>query len=292
MRRYVLLALAGLVLLFFAAVWLGSRWLESSGGRALLEKELARRVNLPVHLLGEFDLMLWPAVGVAGGGLVVGGPVQAEAPFSSRGYEVALALRPLLEGEYRVEWIRLDGGVLAPARFATSTGSDQPAATGGFRLPEVRELVLRDFAILLGNEASEPFRIGSLRIRDFAENRETHFDLDLGAAGPLTGVFLWDGAGQLLQLTDVRWESPGGALQGSGCVAFAPKLAVNFELSAETLDLDALQAGLDFDLGEASDGPGESPDMNIRLAAGELRGADAVARGVSLVLGKAPTCQD
>lgn len=289
LRRAILIT-TSVVLLLAASLWLGGFWLESSGGRSLLEQELERRVGLPVRLRGGFDLMLYPALGVAGGALVVGGPPDEMALFSSRGYEVALAPRPLLDGEIRVEWIRLDGGMLAPARFAGLAGDGAEAETGGFRLPAVRELVLRDFAIQLGSAEAEPFRIGSLLIRDFADGRETPFELDLLALGTLGGDFLWDGERRLLRFSGLWWDAPGGRLQGGGCVSFAQVPTVQLELAADSLDLDALLEAVDFDPGESEAGAGASPELRLRLDAGELRTAGAVARGVSLALGAAPAC--
>ena len=73
-RRLRLFAAVLLIpaLLLAAAYWLADSWLESAGGRRMLENALTSRSGVPVRLLGDFDLMLLPAIGASGTELVVG----------------------------------------------------------------------------------------------------------------------------------------------------------------------------------------------------------------------------
>ncbi len=72
-RKVWLVALVALVLLFPGLYWFADAWLESSGGRQMLEQELGARFGMSVRLEGEFDLMLLPDIGVSGTRLVIGG---------------------------------------------------------------------------------------------------------------------------------------------------------------------------------------------------------------------------
>ena len=72
LKRAVVLVVV-LLLLPVGLYWLADAWLESSGGRQMLEQELGARFGMSVSLEGEFDLMLLPDIGVSGTELVIGG---------------------------------------------------------------------------------------------------------------------------------------------------------------------------------------------------------------------------
>lgn len=63
--RNTLLVLCCLLILTPPAAYFGfDAWLESSGGREMLEKNLSGRAGMDISLEGEFDLMLLPDIGV------------------------------------------------------------------------------------------------------------------------------------------------------------------------------------------------------------------------------------
>jgi len=128
-RKLVIVILASFILLPVAAYWLADSWLESSGGRRMLEQTLSGRIGMSVRLEGEFDLMLLPAIGVSGTELVIGDPGQETEFARSREYEISVALEPLLDRKVLIEWIRLTGGHIYPERYPRSDPNDDTDQT-------------------------------------------------------------------------------------------------------------------------------------------------------------------
>ena len=113
-RSILLAGLALLVLLPLASYWALNAWLESSGGRQMLERNLSARTGMNVVLGGEFDLMLLPDIGVNGTNLVIESSPSAGPLARSAEYEISVALKPLLNGQVQIDWIRLSGGEIHP----------------------------------------------------------------------------------------------------------------------------------------------------------------------------------
>ena len=68
---------------------------------------------------------------------------------------------------------------------------------------------------------------------------------------------------------------------------------VNVDLSARSLDLDALgQAMPGSSAGVSGRDSGVLPGLNLRLMAGELLAAGAIARDVEFSIGAAPACDE
>jgi hypothetical protein len=253
-RRNLLLLAVALILLAAGGRWLAGAWLESSGGRGLLERELSRRVGLPVRLAGDFDLMLLPSVGVSGTRLVIGSERAGSAMFSASDYEVSVALYPLLRDEVLVEWVRLGGGVLHPDGMDT------------------------------------PLHIESLTISGFMVDRPTPFTLRVPDMGAAQGVFRWQSARQMLEFPELSLDTAGGMLRGRGCIFFRSPLSLRFDLSAGFLDLDAARRSLPFAMPEGDDGLEDRADLRFRLAAAELHAGGAIAREAEFSLGGDPDC--
>jgi len=265
--------------------WIADAWLESSGGRQMLEQELGKRFGMSVQLTGEFDLMLLPDIGVSGTDLVIGGGVLPGALFaSSSEFEVSVALWPLLSRRVVVDWIRLTGGRVHPDRYSPSGES---ASTPNSQLPEIRELTLRDFELVLDPDEISVLRLQSLRVVDFAEKRQAGFALDMENLLQVQGWLIWDTARSNIEFGDVQFDMEGQLLRGEACLQLLEPPLLTAVLVAEQFDFDRFRESLPelWQVGEAEDGGDLPLDIRARFTVDELRSNGVVARGVVLNLG-------
>lgn len=294
----ILLAVVVVILLLpFAAYWLADTWLESSGGRAMLERALGERLGMEVQLTGEFDLMLLPAIGVSGTGLRI---VGRDAEFAhSREYEISIALRPLMDRQVFIEWVRMTGGRIVPKHYvpAESSRAGKKRTGDTFSLQETRELVFRDFEIEMEDAVPDGFLVDEFSVSGFAADRENTFKLKVRDLLAVHGRFLWDSGKSMLRLSGMQAELTGQAVDGSGCLALAPFSMLQLDLHAGSVDLDALRAALSgiyapsSDPDGSGDGPGgKSMELRIRLVADQLQANGIVASGVVLNVGEDPDC--
>ena len=296
-RKLVVVLLAGFVLLPVAAYWLADSWLESSGGRRLLEQTLSGRIGMSVRLEGEFDLMLLPAIGVSGTELVIGGPEPESELARSHEFEISVALKPLLDRKVLVEWIRLTGGSIYPEQYSRTDRIDivDPVvgadASANLVLPEIQELSIRDFEILFADEDVNRLLIKELTLTDFAENRETPFTLeieDLAAAG---GTLRWDTSESLIHLGKLQLDLAGQVVSGTACLILKSPASLHFDLQTGAFDLDEFRENLPATGASAGQGGGDLPlEIRGRFTVDELNTSGAVARSVVLSLGEEPAC--
>jgi len=283
-KRLLLLVLL-VLLLPLAAYWLADTWLESSGGRQLLEQNLSERIGMSVRLGGEFDLMLLPDIGVSGTALVLGGPGPESEFARSEKFEMSIALQPLLDRRVLIDWIRLSGGHVYPERYAGEGGSSEVA---GVRLPEIRELTVRDFQFELPGEGASPLRVKELMVSGFAENRETLFKLEIEDLAVVEGRLRWDTSRSVIHFTNVNLLLGEQALSGEGCLFLQNPRSLHFDLQAGALDLDMLRENLPVS-GDASGG-GLPLEVNARFTIDEVTSSGVIARGVVFSLGGEPAC--
>jgi len=275
---------AALLLLLPGLYWLADTWLESSGGRQMLEQELGMRFGMSVRLEGEFDLMLLPDIGVSGTVLVIGGDANVGSFFaSSREFEVSVALKPLFHRQVVVEWIRLTGGQVYPGRYSQSGAGSEAG-----QLPEIRELTLQDFELFLAEENVAPLKVKTLQVTDFAERRRAVFGVEVENLVNAEGWLLWDTERSKIQFGDLRLDLAGQELAGEACVLLEEPVSINATLKAPAFDFDAFRTHLP----ETGDGGGDVPlDIRVRFNVDELRTSGVVARGVVLSLGQDPVCE-
>lgn len=267
----VLLLIA--VALFFAAEY----WFESAGGRGSIEDTLSQSAGMPVRLDGDFDIVFLPSPGVRGTGLSISDPVSGDEVARSQLYEVELALGPLLRQEL-----------------------------------EVRHLALQK--LTLGARGGSRFAIPGIAISGFSPGSSTDFEIDLGWLGKVDGVFTWRPAQADVAL-DLAWAGEGRedielagniryfsdhlsfdqlvaviggqALAGQGCLIQTDRPALNLELEAGVLDLNALQEAVPGGQG----GAGMLPfDVNLVLRAAEIHRDELRAVDTVLEIGAAPHC--
>jgi hypothetical protein len=280
MLRRLLWLIPLLLALAFAALYFAlDAWLESAGGRHAIERTLSERAGRPVRLEGEFDVVLLPSPGVSGTRLVIGDPGGGPDLVESAGYQVALALRPLIREELVVQRLALEGIALAP----------RPGEAPALFIPGVT-------------------------LWTFRENEPAPFRVDLGFAGTIEGQVEWQpaaGAANLeldwngwwlgrlkararLETTDAGLFFPQLWLQaedmtvsGDGCYRDTASPALDLDLSADRIDLDRLAALMPEGEGGT---PGLPFQLNLRLAADEVRRGEITAWGTVLEYGRAPDC--
>ena len=270
-----------IVLLFFlltaVALYFGSiAWLESSGGRQAIEKQLSAAAGMPVRLAGTFYLSLLPFPRAEGTELVVTDAAGIDLA-RSRAFSVDLALKPLLKRQFLVDRLELEWLTLG--------------APGGPRMA-----------------------LPSVAISGFEPGSETGLAVDLGGLGAVDGTFTWrpeqaevgldltwategrdpiDLSAVVAYFTDhARFEdlaaSIGGQqLAGRGCLLTDNGPRLNLDLQAGILDLEALVAAIPGGQGTAGGLPLE---LNLRLSADEMRRGDLRAIDSVLEIGDAPLC--
>lgn len=276
-RRTVLLVPLVLLLVAAALFFAAEYWFESAGGRGSIEATLSQSAGMPVRLDGDFDIMFLPNPGVRGTGLSISDPVSGEEVARSQLYEAELALGPLFRQELEVSHLALQKLVLG--------------ARGGPR-----------------------FAIPRIAVSGFSPGRATDFEIDLGWLGQVDGVFTWrpaqadvaldlawvgEGREDIELAGNIRYFSDylrfdqleavigGQALTGQGCLIQTDRPALNLELEAGVLDLNALVEAVPGGQGTA----GMLPfDVNLVLRAVEIHRDDLRAVDTVLEIGAAPHC--
>ena len=165
------------------------------------------------------------------------------------------------------------------------------ASAANFLLPEIRELSIRDFQIVLPGENEFPLQVNKLTVRGFAENRDTPFALEIEKLAVVDGSLHWDPSRSLVQFGNLRLDLGGQLLGGRGCLFLQTPRSLHLDMQASAFDLDAFREGMP-DTGQGSgEHNGELPlEIRARFTTDELRSSGAVARGVVLSLGEEPAC--
>jgi len=252
----------------------------------MLEKNLSERLGISVQLQGAFDLMLLPDIGVTGTDLVIGGPGAEGLIASSAEYEISVALKPLLDRQVRIDWIRLTGGQVYPDRYSGGNKHGNGEAGGGYQIPEIQELAIRDFRVIFPGMNNGPLHIEALEVSGFADRQEAPFRLEVENLLTASGWLRWDSSQSRLDLGSLRLERFGQLINGRGCLLAGDAVSVNLFLDAGRIDFDALRQDLPrtgLETSSASAGP--SLDIRVRFSVEELITSGAVARGVVLSLG-------
>ena len=251
-----------LILLLVAAFWLADSWLESSGGREMLEQKLSSRIGMPVRLQGEFNLALWPSIGVSGTELVVGDPGPESELIRSGEFGLSVAILPLMEKQLVIERVGITGSTIYPGRF---------------------------FGVVKGG-VSGPIHLDSLMISGFVINQETPFAFEIEKLVSVQGSFRWNPSQFVIFFSGLKLATAGGEAAGEGCLRLQAPFSLQLDLEAESLDLDTIRDSLS-QMGEMPDGGDESSfDARIQLRAGELKAAGAVARNAVIRLGIPADC--
>lgn len=168
--RYLLWLPALLMLLLFLLGLIADAWLESRGGRQLLQRELSQRLGFPVALQGDYGLKFLPRLKIAGSGLEVGQRGEEGVSIYSRNFSAEVEIVPLIRRELRIVAIGLSDGFINLAKLSgpgkgTGLGAGSPDGTS-ISLPDLASLNLNNFSIRYG-EASDRMELGELQLTGF-----------------------------------------------------------------------------------------------------------------------------
>jgi uncharacterized protein involved in outer membrane biogenesis len=290
-RNLLLLAVGLLLLAPPIAYWAVNAWLESSGGRQMLERSLSARTGMNVVLGGDFDLMLLPDIGVTGTDLVIESAFSEGPLASSAEYEISVALKPLLDGRVQIEWIRLSGGEIHPGRYQGRQSAVGPGAADSVQIPQIEELTIRDFRLVPPGAGNRGVRVGVFEASGFADRRSAPFVVEIQDLVSAQGRILLDMQDSSLELNELILERSGQRMTGDACMKLGEPFSLHVVLEAEQLDFDQLRNELpEMDAWTEGGEEGAPVDIRVRVSVGELLAAGAVARGVVLSLGQEPVC--
>jgi hypothetical protein len=167
------------LLIFLLALAFGmvaDSWLESSGGRQMLQRELTRSLGLPVRLEGGYRLKIFPRLKIAGNGLAIGQSGNSGVLALGKEYSAVIELVPFFHREVRITSIGLHGGFVDFSRAPDEVVEAKEAGTHQISLPQVAVLEISDFAVRLTKEDS--ILIRQLQLRDFQPGKEAILDMD------------------------------------------------------------------------------------------------------------------
>jgi uncharacterized protein involved in outer membrane biogenesis len=273
------------------AYWAVNTWLESSGGRKMLERSLSARTGMNVVLGGDFDLMLLPDIGVTGTDLIIESALSEGPLASSAEYEISVALKPLLDGRVQIDWIRLSGGEIHPGRYQSRQPAAGTGAAESIQIPQIEELTIRDFRVVPPGAGNGGVRVGVFEISGFADSQSAPFVVEIQDLVSARGRILLDMQKSTLELNELILERSGQRLAGDACMQLGEPFSLHVVLEAEQLDFDQLRNELpETDAWTEGGEEGSPVDIRVRVSVGELLAAGAVARGVVLSLGQEPVC--
>lgn len=291
LRKLLLVVLAVLLLLPFVAYWAIDAWLESSGGKRMLERNLSARTGMEVRLQGDFDLMLLPDIGVSGTQLIIRSTDENETLAQSAEYEISVALKPLIDGQVQIDWIRLTDGEFYPGRYRSGAATGDQSPREENRIPQIDQLAIRDFSLVLPGSPGQALQINRLELNGFADRRQAPFRLEIEDLVDAEGWMLLDAAASRLDLGSLEIRRQEQSLAGRACLFMGEPFSAQLVLEAGVLDLDRLTQDLpDLGMGAGDGDESATPDVRIQLSVAELKSGTVTASGVVLNLGDDPEC--
>jgi len=176
-RRHLIWILPLLIVAFLLLLGvLADSWLESSGGRQMLQTELAKNLGMPVRLKGDYSLTLFPRLEIAGQNLEIGRSDGLGAPAFAREYSAVIELTPFIHREVKITSIRVRGGHLDLDRLSADVGPGREPAGSQMSLPQVESLEIGDFDVRLEQNQKSLF-IERLHVIGFRLGNESGFEL-------------------------------------------------------------------------------------------------------------------
>lgn len=171
-KRRILLWLTLLVIglsFYLLGAW-ANAWLESAGGRRLLQRELSKGLGLPVSLQGEYGLRILPRLEIAGTGLEVRQKEGGGVFLYSRNFSAEVELIPLLNKQLRIASINLGEGFVDLANLPSQDNADSDSGIAASKtpatLPELASLNMSNFSIRYA-DAAYRVDIGELELSGF-----------------------------------------------------------------------------------------------------------------------------
>jgi len=155
---------------------LADSWLESSGGRHMLQTELSKSLGLPVRLNGDYSLKLFPRLEIAGRDLEVGQTGGAGSLALGEEYSAVVELAPFIHREVKITSVRVHGGFVELGNLPKATGDRDRESLSQIAYPQVASLEIDNFRIRRQPE-EKSILIDRLLIKDFRQGREAKLDL-------------------------------------------------------------------------------------------------------------------
>ena len=178
-RRLIWMALP-LVLVIIVLLGLAAdSWLESAGGRRMLQRELSKSLGLPVRLEGAYALKLFPRLQITGTGLVIDQPAADEMLAFGRKYSAAIELKPFIHREVRISSIGLHGGFVDYRYLSREAPAEHGERRPGLVLPEIASLEISDFSVRLAPEGRSVL-IRKLQLTGFRPGQAALLEIDAG----------------------------------------------------------------------------------------------------------------
>jgi hypothetical protein len=179
----VLLVIVALLL------WAADRWLESPSGRARLQSAMTDALNVPVHLDGDFNISLWPSVGISGRDLTIGDArpdLTTTAEPGGEGflmrcatYHASVALWPLMQGRLVVLAVRAADGDIEFTQPGALESAPPDATPQALRLPRIDLLRLENFRVPIPGVEDLVVVLGELEIAGFQLETATPLSLTI-----------------------------------------------------------------------------------------------------------------
>jgi hypothetical protein len=161
-------------------------------------------------------------------------------------------------------------------------------------LPEIQELTIRDLSVVLPGEAAEHLQLKHLSIRNFAERRDTPFELEIDRLASVEGSFRWEYSRSLIHFGNLLLDLGGQRVDGQGCLDLRTPASLHLALQAAVFDLDAFRNSLPGAAaipGQGGAGGGPPIEIRARFSADELTVSGVRAESVVLSLGAEPACR-
>lgn len=213
-----------LALVLFLGIFFADDWLESSAGRAKLERALADSLGMPVSLQGDLNIRLIPSVGVSGTDLSIGAFPGGRSFVQSRIYQVDLALLPLIDGKLQILMLNAADGSLDPSQFQNLEKGRTSSSDEEFHLPEIESLSIENFRVNLPGSDDSSLLVHRLELLNFRAGEASPVHLVVSLQSQQTAVasitarsqlFVQTGANEVvLELQSLKFESGATVMEG------------------------------------------------------------------------------
>ena len=222
--KILLGVLVALLLALLLAAWLLPRFVDSTALKQRLASEASAATGLPVRIVGELGVSVFPRLSIQVGGLNLGDPDKPnETTASIDQGKVQVALMPLLKGQLLVKGLQLDGMELFyrdPQAGIDLRFGEASVSTGAVDLRHIAN-------------AGIPLEISAL-LEDAGSGFSQRFELDANA---------WiDPEAQLYRFEQLELR-PQMTAEGGPPLRISSSEAA-LDLAAQTLTLDELKLAL------------------------------------------------
>jgi hypothetical protein len=176
-RKLIVVVPVFLMLFVLLAGMLADYWLESSGGRQLLERELSSGLGVPVRLTGDYSMSLLPYLKIEGEGLELGDEDGRGILGRGEHFWSVIELTPFLSGQIRIKSIGLSGGLFYLDQLSEMGKGKNQTGTKALPLPEIASLEIKEFDIRTSRNGSSVL-LDHLRLSGFKPGHSSPVDVE------------------------------------------------------------------------------------------------------------------